>query len=609
MNYTPPPRRVQILRDSVAQKIAAGEVIDRPYSVVRELIDNSIDAGASSIDLSIEKGGLKKIRVADDGCGMSGEDLELCFQPHATSKIEDSEDIYHLTTLGFRGEALASIAACTRLTVTSAAENGDGHRLEVRDGRKQRMSPAPAKRGSVVEALDIFYGMPGRRKFLKSAGAETSACKRTFVEKALPYPELDFRFVKDGAVDLHLGPAGYAQRVADAHPGLFQPEFLYEIEDEAGDFSFTAVLSSPSIVRSDRRYIHIYVNGRRIQEYSLIQAVEYAYRAVLPGGSFPAAFLFLRIEPDLVDFNIHPAKREAKIKNLPQIHHEVVERIGEFLKRYESEHDFRSDFRHQNEAGTSEPAYGFDYEAGAGRLSDRRGAGHIRPYEPGSSPHCAPSGSIDISRLRRVGEQSPHYSDEEPGRPREDEPPPASQGEPEEFVYHGQALGFFLIVERRGELLLIDQHAAHERIIYNELLESPGRSQPLLVGHRFEIEEDEERLLLERLDEYREINISVEQEREGVWYLNAVPEKCTGMEAEIIDFLLSPHDSVSSIRTALYADIACKRAVKEGERLDETSAVELIRKSLSLPEPRCPHGRPVWLRLTEAELYRLIGRT
>ena len=586
-------RRIHILRDTVSQRIAAGEVIDRPFSVVRELMDNAIDAGAQRIDLSIENGGLKKIRLRDDGLGMSREDLELCTLPHATSKIEDAEDIYRLSTLGFRGEALASIAACAHLTITSATAPGEAHVLEIQEGEKKRLTGGPGSRGTVVEAEDIFFSMPGRRKFLKRAGAETSACKKTFIEKTLPYPDLTFSFQKDGDLELKLNPASPARRVAEAHPGLLQPDFLHEIEEEAGDFSFSAVLSSPSFVRKDRRYIHIYVNGRRIQEFSLVQAVEYAYRTVLPGGSHPAAFLFLSINPELVDFNIHPAKREAKIKNLSSIHHEVVQRISRFLQH----------------SGFHSPGGGYDASLGPSSAEEA-----VQGYFPrfaagsrfsfGGNPAFAP---VDIPAMREIGRNAtlPTQS-----RDQENAVAEREKGEPDtgQFIYRGQVYGVFLIVETEKELLLIDQHAAHERIIYDRLLASSTRRQPLLLPHPFDIEEEEEKLLERRLTEYESLSISVKKERSGRWLLTAVPENCTGMEAEIVDFLISPQKTEESMQAALYADIACKRAVKEGERLDPVSAEKLIEDTLALPVPRCPHGRPVWISLSEEELYRRVGR-
>src|SRR6056297_1745713 len=327
------PRRIHLLRDSVAQKIAAGEVIDRPFSVVRELLDNAIDSGADSIDLYIEGGGIRRIRVLDNGSGMDREDLELCYKPHATSKISAVGDIYNLHTLGFRGEALASIAACAKLSITSAPEEGEPYTLEVRNGSPIRLELSRGTQGTVVDVSDLFYAMPGRRKFLKSPGAETSACTRTFIEKALPFPDISFRLFTDDQLKLYLPAADLQKRIAAAHPNQVDPRFLNLVEEEAGRFKIKALLSSPAIHRRDRRNIQVYVNRRRIQEFSLVQAVHYAYEQLLPGGSFPVAFVFLEIDPELVDFNIHPAKREVKIKNLPEIHHQLVHTLKSHLNR------------------------------------------------------------------------------------------------------------------------------------------------------------------------------------------------------------------------------------------------------------------------------------
>ena len=285
-------RRIHLLRDSVAQKIAAGEVIDRPFSVVRELLDNSIDSGADSIDLYIEGGGIRRIRVLDNGSGMSREDLELCYKPHATSKISAVGDIYNLHTLGFRGEALASIAACAKLTVTSAPENSQPHTLEVRNGTPIRLELSRGTQGTVVDVADLFYAMPGRRKFLKSAGAETAACKRTLLEKALPFPSISFRLYTDDQLKLFLPASDLQERIVQAYPGQINPQFLNHVEDEAGRFKIKAVLASPAVQRRDRRNIQVYVNRRRIQEYSLVQAVHYAYEELLPGACLSGSLYF-----------------------------------------------------------------------------------------------------------------------------------------------------------------------------------------------------------------------------------------------------------------------------------------------------------------------------
>ncbi len=626
MSTTPQSRRIHILRDSVAKRIAAGEVIDRPFSVIRELLDNAIDAGASQIDLYLQRGGLERIRVVDDGEGMSREDLDLCWQPHATSKIETSEDIYALTTLGFRGEALSSIASCSRLTVSSAPAEGTPHTLEVHGGKKLRLEAEAGAAGTAVDVADLFFNMPGRRRFLKSAGAESSACKRTFLEKALPFPEIGFRLYIGGEMRLYLPPASLRERVAAAHPSALPENFLYECEGQGGRFQLRTVLSSPSLTRRDRRYIHIYVNRRRISEYSLVQAVQYAYGEYLPGGQFPAAFIFAQVDPELVDFNIHPAKREARIKNLPDIHHQLVHVIGRFLaEQFPHVHP-----RTESRGSTAEaPAEHYGPAFDSGSYVSPSGFSGGSSYQGGGSRRAPGSGrasesdtaarrKIDLEEWKRIGEAQPGGTHESAAAPQQQEPPQIGSeqkagGEQEpapddRLKVLGQLFGLFIAVEFGEELLLIDQHAAHERIIYDRISSSAQHHQNLLVPLSFDTEEEETQLLLRRRDEFSEMGIGLQHIGENSWELTALPERCTGMEEELIGFLKSATVPQEELRSTMYAEIACKAAVKDGERLEQVSAAELARQALALPVPRCPHGRPVWHRISREELLQSVGR-
>lgn len=593
-------RRIHLLRDSVAQKIAAGEVIDRPFSVVRELLDNSLDSGADNIDLYIEGGGVRRIRVLDNGNGMNREDLELCYRPHATSKISAVGDIYNLHTLGFRGEALASIAACAKLSITSASEAGEPHTLEVRNGTPIRLELSRGTRGTVVDVADLFYAMPGRRKFLKSPGAETSACRRTFLEKALPFPGRNFRFFTDDQLKLFLPASDLQSRIVSAFPDQFDPQFLNQVEDEAGHFKIKAILASPSIYRRDRRFIHVYVNKRRIQEYSLVQAVHYAYEELLPGGAFPFAFIFLEIDPELVDFNIHPAKREVKIKNLPEIHHQLVHTLKSHLNR-----------KYNMPKRTTGPA---TQELGYG---DLRKTG--RPY------------SVPLEKWKSIGRTLPgadteHSSaaEQSDGDTAAEQPftteqpaggitPEQLKADPEaarpEIEYIGQVFNLFLIVRRNDSVYMIDQHAAHERIIFEQLIEGTVQSQNLLVPYEFEVEDEVESLLRKRTDEFAKIGIHIEQTDTGRWRILRIPARFAGLEEELIEALQLQEVSESGFKARLFADLACKGAVKDGEKLDPYSATELAISAFKLEVPRCPHGRPIWFQISRSELFELVGRT
>ena len=563
------PRRIHLLRDSVAQKIAAGEVIDRPFSVVRELLDNAIDSGADSIDLYIEGGGIRRIRVLDNGSGMDREDLELCYKPHATSKISAVGDIYNLHTLGFRGEALASVAACAKLTITSAPDSAEPHTLEVRNGSPIRLELSRGTQGTVVDVSDLFYAMPGRRKFLKSPGAETSACTRTFIEKALPFPDISFRLFTDDQLKLYLPAADLQKRIAAAYPNQVDPRFLNSVEEEAGRFKIKALLASPAIHRRDRRNIQVYVNRRRIQEFSLVQAVHYAYEQLLPGGSFPVAFIFLEIDPELVDFNIHPAKREVRIKNLPEIHHQLVHTLKEHLNR--------KYIAPQEPQQT--PAREMDFGPPAA-----------------DKPAADKPAAVPLEKWKEFGKQHRESVSERPV-------------EIQEIEYVGQVFDLFLIVRRGESLYMIDQHAAHERIIYEQLTGGTVQSQNLLVPYTFEVEEDVEALLRQRLDEYRQIGIQLEQEKTGQWRITRVPARFVGLEEQLIEALQAQEASESAFKARLFADLACKAAVKDGEVLDRYSAADLARQAFELSVPRCPHGRPIWFRISRNELFEIVGRT
>ncbi|MCF7949650.1 MAG: hypothetical protein K9M94_13765, partial [Spirochaetia bacterium] len=311
-----------------------------------------------------------------------------------------------------------------------------------------------------------------------------------------------------------------------------------------------------------------------IQEFSLVQAVHYAYEQLLPGGSFPVSFIFLEIDPELVDFNIHPAKREVRIKNLPEIHHQLVHTLQEHLNRK-----------------------------------------YITPQEPQQTPvremDFGPPVAdrpftVPLEKWKEFGSQRGESAAEQASEVQVTEPrPPDAQ----EIEYVGQVFDLFLIVRRGESLYMIDQHAAHERIIYEQLTGGTVQSQSLLVPYTFEVEEDVEALLRQRLDEYRQIGIQLEQEKAGQWRITRVPARFVGLEEQLIEALQSQEASETAFKARLFADLACKAAVKDGEVLDRYSAADLARQAFELSVPRCPHGRPIWFRISRNELFEIVGRT
>ncbi len=563
--------RVRVLSESVARKIAAGEVIDRPLAVVRELLDNAIDAGATRIEVRWEAGGTKLIEVVDDGQGMSREDLELCWLPHSTSKIETEHDLETLQSLGFRGEALASIAACSRLTIdTCDRDDGPAHRLTIEGGRNPEVRPVSGVRGTRVRVEDLFADLPARRRFLKTPGAEGNLCRRVLEEKALGSPQVALTLVVDGVRRLHLPSQTEAERVVAVQGAPWKAESLVSWAAEAEGFRLRGYALKPPLSRSDRKGIRVYANRRPLQEYGLVQALCYAFEGYLPGGVYPQAVLFLDVDPALVDFNIHPAKREARFRNLGTIHQTVVESL-------------RSALTAQNLRFSSPEAVPFQEPL----AFDAAPQGRSGPALRGRAQ--LPSVSAwDVADLTSASEVR-----EAPG---------------DDFRYLGQVLGVFLVAEVGDTLYLVDQHAAHERILYDAFRDHGGKVQELLFPRRFAPEEDVQPLLEAQWQAYEALGVRVRPLGGGEFELLALPQTVAGMEKTVIEFLRTNTKPVADLEKDLYASLSCRAAVMDGDPLDPAAARDLLRRTFALPHARCPHGRPIWTVLTREELFSKVGR-
>ncbi len=577
-----PPAPIVILSEETARRIAAGEVIDRPAAVLRELIDNSLDAGAAEISCYLEEGGNGRIRVVDDGSGIAADDLDRCALPHATSKIRALEDLDRLATLGFRGEALASIAACARLEISSApAGGGEGRRLIVEGGKRLAFDPQAPRPGTIVDVSRVFFNMPARRQFLKRPQTEGSLCKAVFVEKALAFPNVAFRLWSDGALALYLPPASLRERIALAHEKAFPAGLLAEASAEGAGFRLTAVCALPEAARNDRKHLQIFCNRRRIFEYSLLQAVEYGYSGFLPGGLKPVAFVFADVDPALVDFNIHPAKREARFRNLPALHGALSILVKDLLGRSVPE--------------TLRPAQKvFDI----GRRSEgATGDGSATLFTPRDFDSGRSGGDILNSYRRAKNENRP---DER----RAGVNPPGAAG----LRYLGQLWRVYLAAADGDELVLVDQHAAHERLLFDELAKKPRSVQPLAVPLAFDLEEDERETLLAGREALGRLGFELAAEGRSC-EVRALPAALSGVpEADVIAFLKSARGTYEELERRVLAQAACRAAVKEGDDLDPVSAGELLARALALPDPRCPHGRPVIRRFPRQDLDKLFQR-
>jgi DNA mismatch repair protein MutL len=579
---------VALLPPEVSRRIAAGEVIERPASVVRELIDNSLDAAAASVDVSWEGGGVEFIRVHDDGRGMTAADLELCWHPHATSKIRSIEDLDTSRTLGFRGEALASVAAVSDLEIrTHRPGETSGTALRVRHAEGPQTGPAPPVPGTTVEVRQLFANLPARRRFLSRAQAESQAIRNVVLDKALPFPSVRFSH-SAGSGETHVLPVqSLIERVGTVFGSPVPVESLHHVSGSGDGFSLTVVAAEPAIVRRDRRLIRIFVNNRRVQEYSLVQAVEYAYRDVQHGGLFPAAAVLVEIDPALVDFNIHPAKREVRLRTGSEIHHRLVEIMRSFLRAW----TVRAVTLGEElwPLKTAEGPTGGAIGGGSMRDADRR---ESRITATGGG-QAATSG---VPR-RETPRTAAHFDHAIRAIPRRDE-----------LVHRGTLFGTFLVVERGDAAWIIDQHAAHERLLYDRFA-AARTSQKLLIPDEFEVSDPQDEMLRAHHHRYREIGIDLERVAVRRWQLVAMPAEYRSNSEDMIETILELGGLNEELDRTFVAEMACKAALKAGDYLDDLTVLSLAERTLALEEPRCPHGRPLYIELTRERLERLIGRT
>jgi DNA mismatch repair protein MutL len=574
--------RIQVLPPEEAKKIAAGEVINRPSALAREFLDNALDAGSSLIELLIEGGGITRTEVIDDGAGMEREDLELCWYPHATSKIRSLDDLNTAGTLGFRGEALAAAAAVARLEILTSTDGRGAWMLAVGPGDAGIwIEQTRRARGTNVRALGLFDTIPARKRFLKREGSEGNLCRQAFIDKALAFYGVSFRFIQDGKLKLFL-PAvpGRKERFAQALLGRAEGAFLHEIAAGGEGFSVTVVAGGPELYRSDRRQQYVFANGRRIMDFSLVQALEYGLQGWFPNGTHPVGAVYVDIDPALADFNIHPAKQEVRFADPGAIHHTVTQALRNYS-------------RHRNLAGGGAQFWDEAPDSPQPR-GGQEGTLALEALEDDGSPFPAEGGLglLNPFRALTVAESSPAYFCGKGG-----------------LRLAGRLFNLFILVERGDRLFIIDQHAAHERIIYNRLVSAPIPTQELLVPVPFSTEDAEgDRFLNRRREDLARLGVVIREDGNGAWYIEALPAGWNLGDAETVEEILKLKTAGENMAERWLATLSCHGAVRDGDYLDDAAALVLAEAALALPTPRCPHGRPVWVEISREDLFRAVRR-
>jgi DNA mismatch repair protein MutL len=591
--------RIRLLPEILASQVAAGEVIERPASVVKELVENSIDAGARKIEVSIRRGGISLIRVVDDGSGMDRDDSLLSLERHATSKIRTASDLAAIATLGFRGEALPSIASVSRFRLTTREHDAvAGTEIIVAGGKIETVRDGGEAPGTQIEVRSIFYNLPARRKFLRSENTESRNLEHQLHLQATGHPEIAFAFVRDERVVFQLpAAANLLDRIRDLH-GKELVDRLLPVEESSNEsIRIRGLIGQAGVSRQTRAQQLVFVNGRAVENAVLSAGLREGYHTALMKGQFPVTFLFLDLDPAAVDVNVHPAKREVRFRDPNGVREAVVDAVRRTLEsgRREWQQQFRAPVAAAL-AGIVDPG--------------RAHAPEAVPIEPGSTiPATTPSFEI------QPNEQLPSIA----ASAWNDQSAPSAARD-QQFQIIGVLNKLYVLMENQHGLVLVDQHAAHERILFEELrrrMEEQGvPSQRLLLAQTFELAPRDAEWVERNAATLQKMGIGIEPFGANAFKIDSLPtfldvsDPVTFMR-KVIDGLKSASNGSSAMRLGeeMIAKTVCRHAVKANDPLRYLEVEKLITDLLQCDLPYCcPHGRPTMIQISHAELEKKFGR-
>jgi DNA mismatch repair protein MutL len=572
--------RISILPDYLINKIAAGEVIERPASIIRELTDNSIDSGATRIEIEIEHGGKRFIRVSDNGSGMERDDALICFERHATSKIHSEDDLFHLSTLGFRGEALSALSSVSKVVLTTAtSDSATATRVEIMPDNRKDVREAPPVKGTTVESRDIFFNTPVRRKFLKSTPTELSHCIEAVIQKAFAYPAVSFTLKHDGSEVMNIPVSGSLRERFTAIYGKDFTDEFFEVKGEGGGVRISGFASRTDFTRSTRSHQFIFINRRPVKNSTVSHAVYNVYKGLISGGRHPAYFLFLEIDPQRVDVNVHPAKREVRFERPDEVHNLVESAVYVSLD------------------------------------SEVPRAAHVKELSGGGGGNT-PGYGLELPTQQWVHEKTATFSPDDQADFISSGLVPAIS----KFFHIGDS--FFATVTEIG-LLIIDQHAAHERILYERFLKKTSiEPEPLVLPRTVEIPVREYTVLLQHKDFLREFGLDVDDFGANNIIIRSMPgelgkenvrelmlDLASGLIEEETSGIRSDLAGESLIRN-IAARLACHRSVRGREPLNDEEMTMMIADLEKCDEPeKCPHGRPTRIFYSLEDLRKIFKRT
>ncbi len=615
---------INILPPLLADMIAAGEVVERPASVIKELMENSFDAGAKKLTVEFKSGGATYIKISDDGCGMSPEDAGIAFMRHATSKLHDEKGLEAIGTMGFRGEALAAIAAVSRIELVTREKGApEGVRVTVQAGDIVDMSPCGCPEGTTITVRDIFHNTPARLKFLKSDRSEASACIAAAMHCALGRPEVSVRLKRDGEEVFFTPGDGRGDSAVYALLGRETARGMLPVSGKTEAMSLTGFTSSPAFGRGNRANQHFYCNGRYIKSLLLQSAVEQAYKNTLLTGRFPSCVLYLELSKGAVDVNVHPAKTEVKFSDEKKVFDLVYQTVRACLETERKPVEIT--LSEGTRRVVSEPKPDFFRSMSSDEYRARSATPSSAPERRQTPVFRAPPAYEKPAAARDLAPKT-NASTKNDAFPAFSSAP--AQANVEKTVENvekistpacrviGEALDTYIIAEIGEELLLIDKHAAHERMIFDRLKtqERQIMSQTLLAPVIIRPTAEDAELLDKNAALLDEMGFEVEPFGQSSYAVRAVPDDVDAAEAasaleEICEKLRGGAEvSAQSARDEILHTVACKAAIKAGRRHD-AAELERIAAAVAAGEVKyCPHGRPVSARLTKKQLDKFFSR-
>mgnify|MGYP004599009423 CR=1 FL=1 len=630
--------KIHELPTVLANQIAAGEVVERPASVVKELVENAIDAKSTEINITVEDAGLKFIKIVDDGNGIDPQEVKTAFLRHATSKIAEQRDLFRVRSLGFRGEALPSIASVAKVRMQTS-EGGQGIEVNYAGGKLVNEKPAPARKGTTIEVSSLFYNTPARLKYMSSPNTELSRISDMVNRLAVSHPEIAFSFTSNGRELLRTSGRGNLLQVLGAIYGMKTVSKMVKIHADNLDLEVNGYVSLPELTRASRNYISIILNGRYIKNFGLTKAVISGYGSKLMIGRFPISVIEIKADPALIDVNVHPTKQEVRISDEGQISKLIYEAISSALADKQLIPDASEPFKQQ-----SKPVDIFDSAS-----APVRPAPTPQPVltEPKSEFHDAPELNQPIvinnkrelslpevsrfeNRVATEPESLPAFQDiSGPQSPAEQKASEVAElADVEEFKfdsgfpdlhYIGQIHGTYLIAETEEGMYLVDQHAAQERVNYEYYRQKIGEVSPdqqkLLVPIILDYSTSDYLLIMDKLPVLRELGLFLEDFGQNSFIVHQHPMwfKAGQEEStikEMIDWILTNHKiSVAAFREKAAIMMSCKRAIKANHHLDERQAKALLERLPQCENPyNCPHGRPVLVKFTNEDIEKMFKR-